>query len=297
MEKYFALFFDCLSSCSNGNQLVELTQNCRQGTVAIKFDSKMVEQNLIQAGLAIQLHTFDQIDSTNAEAKRVGQQTGRITQPQVFIANHQTGGYGRLNRDFYSPKDSGLYVSFLIPIAAENFNPGLLTTMTAVASVEAIEKHFPVRLQIKWVNDLILANRKVGGILAEAFTNPVTNQIIGVVIGIGVNLSTTNFPDELQKVAISLSNRPDAKDQTAFVNDFITNFFNHLETYQTGDFMTQYRKKSSVIGHHVRVQFQNNTVTGVVSDIDDDGALLLQTDNQKLKITSGEIIHVRPINE
>ena len=69
VEKYFALFFDCLSSCSNGNQLVELTKIATgDGCYQIRF--KMVEQNLIQAGLAIQLHTFDQIDSTNAEAKR-----------------------------------------------------------------------------------------------------------------------------------------------------------------------------------------------------------------------------------
>lgn len=243
----------------------------------------------------MQFHTFDQIDSTNAEAKRIGQQIDTFKQPQVFIANHQTGGYGRLSRDFYSPKDTGLYISFLIPTTGAEFNPGLLTTMTAVASAEIIEKFFSVKLYIKWVNDLILNNRKVGGILAEAITNPQTNQITGVVIGIGVNLNTQKFPDDIKQIAVSLSDQVDSQNQTDFVSEFIINFFKHLNTYQTADFMKQYREKSSVIGKQVRVQLQNHTVTGMVSDIDNEGALILKTNQQELKITSGEIIHVRPI--
>lgn len=263
----------------------------------IKFNLKKLQEKILSAGFKIEIHTFDQIDSTNAEAKRVGRNLLRITQPQVFMANHQTAGYGRLNRDFYSPEDSGLYISFLIPVVGETFNPGLLTTMTAVASVEAIQKHFPVKLQIKWVNDLIWNNRKVGGILAEAITDPMTNQLSGVVIGIGVNLYTKSFPDAIQQIATSLSKEPIIPDQTDFVADFVTSFFEYLKTYQSANFMDQYRQLSSVIGKQVQVQFQNRTVSGVVNTIDEQGRLILQTDQEQLKISSGEIVHVRPIKK
>ena len=261
---------------------------------AIKFNFKKLQQKSIAAGFNIDFHIFDQIDSTNSEAKRVGRQLEHITQPHVFIANRQTAGYGRLKRDFYSPEDSGLYISFLIPVVGKTFNPGLLTTMTAVASAEAIQKHFSVQLQIKWVNDLILNKRKVGGILAEAITDPITNQLAGVVIGIGVNLYTQSFPAEIQQIATSLSDQAEAKDQTDFLADFVNNFLNHLKTYQNADFMSKYRQLSSVIGQQVQVQFQNKTVVGVVETIDDQGRLILQTTQQRLVISSGEIIHVSP---
>ncbi|WP_412989770.1 biotin--[acetyl-CoA-carboxylase] ligase [Pediococcus siamensis] len=262
----------------------------------IKLDVKLIQQNLDQAHISAQFHYYEQLDSTNLQAKRTAQQAVPLTQAHVFVANQQTNGYGRLNRDFYSPQDTGLYISFLIPMKTGiQFHPGLLTTMTAVASLETIEAYFPVKLQIKWVNDLILDQHKVGGILAEAVTDPVSNQLKAIVIGIGVNLATKIFPKELEDIAISLSDQSHEPPQTEFVSAFIQHFFERLKTYSTGDFMPVYRKRSSVIGHHVEVQYQNQTVTGQVLDVNDEGALVLRTAKTILQVTSGEIIRVRTV--
>ncbi|GEL14931.1 biotin--[acetyl-CoA-carboxylase] ligase [Pediococcus cellicola] len=261
--------------------------------VEIKFNVQKVRQTLAQNG--IEFYSYAQIDSTNSQAKRMAHQLATLTHPIVLVANHQTNGYGRLDRSFYSPEDDGLYISFLIPVSQNDFNPGLLTTMTAVASLETLEQFFSVKLQIKWVNDLIYRKRKVGGILAEAVTDATTHKVTGVVIGIGVNLTTQKFPEEISQIAVALSNQVPNKDETEFIRAFVDNFFHHLTTYQTADFMTTYRKHSSVIGHRVRVQFQTKVVTGTVLDVADNGALVVQTDRTILHMTSGEIIHVRPI--
>lgn len=134
------------------------------------------------------------IDSTNEEAKRKAREG--LTEG-LFIAETQTSGRGRLGRNFYSPKDTGLYMSLLIPsesVKGYFQNSGL---RVAVAVWKTIEKIFSINLSLKWVNDLYYDEKKVGGILLETSEGK-------MIVGIGLNLTTTNFPEKIKDMAGTL---------------------------------------------------------------------------------------------
>ena len=140
---------------------------------------------------------FDDIDSTNDEAKRMLEQE-TVDDGMYLIANHQTAGRGRQGHSFYSPADTGLYVS-MVRTDHDVLHPATLSKLTlaaAVATAEAIEEAVGVSPKIKWVNDLYYRDRKVCGILTES-VGWLDDRPRAVVIGIGINCSTTLFPEDL----------------------------------------------------------------------------------------------------
>ena len=149
--------------------------------------------------MEITIHRYGTIDSTNSEAKRYGLSGGAI--PAVFVAREQTAGRGRMGRSFYSPNGTGLYYSMLLPLPEKTDHAVSLTAAAAVAAAEAISRVLGCEVGIKWVNDLYRDGKKVAGILCESF--PYEDKRLAV-IGIGINLSTQQFPEELAEVAASL---------------------------------------------------------------------------------------------
>lgn len=147
---------------------------------------------------AQEIEAYRAIDSTNARAKawaRAGAAQGALV-----IAAGQTAGRGRLGRTFASPADAGLYMTVILwPDGAALER---LTIAAAVATCEAIEACTPYRPGIKWVNDLLLGEKKICGILAEAVTSP--SGARGAVVGIGVNLAEGALPEELRGIAGAL---------------------------------------------------------------------------------------------
>lgn len=146
---------------------------------------------------------FAVLDSTNSEAMRRARQGA--PEGLVIIADGQTQGRGRQGRAFESLPGRGLYFSVLlrptVPAAA-------LTTLTgriAVAACRAVEDVCPVRAGIRWMNDLVLNGKKIGGILTEGFPDELGGQVI--IAGIGINLTQTaeDFSPELRKRAASLA--------------------------------------------------------------------------------------------
>ena len=109
------------------------------------------------------------VDSTNNEAKRMT--ANGFRENALIVANEQTKGRGRLGREFYSPKNTGIYMSFLLSTDVKISDAVQITTATAVAVVRAIESLTDLRPMIKWVNDVYLGNKKVCGILTEAVTD------------------------------------------------------------------------------------------------------------------------------
>ena len=153
-----------------------------------------------------EIMVFDEIDSTNDEAKRMLEKDD-AADGTCLIANHQSAGRGRQGHSFYSPADTGLYVS-MVRTDREVLHPATLSKLTlaaAVATAEAIEEAVGVSPQIKWVNDLYLNGRKVAGILAEGVLSP-DGILTAVVLGIGINVSHTpsDFEGEVRDIAASL---------------------------------------------------------------------------------------------
>jgi BirA family biotin operon repressor/biotin-[acetyl-CoA-carboxylase] ligase len=122
------------------------------------------------------------------------------------VAGRQTAGRGRFGRAWFSPPDSGLYVSMLLRPEAAAAHLPVLTLGAAVALVEGIERTTGLQAQVKWPNDLVVARggraRKLAGILAEGTI--VEGRVSHVVLGAGINLRRTSYPAELRDRATSL---------------------------------------------------------------------------------------------
>ena len=166
----------------------------------------MVDLNLINnclslAVLDLQVEVFNEIDSTNLEAKR--RIMKGIECDLLIVSSHQTMGRGRHNRTWFSPK-GGLYFSLVLrPRFGSQFAP-LSGLLCACAVAESIRSLGVEGVSLKWPNDVLIGNDKVAGILSELVSlDPVDNWII-LGVGINQNSSTSNFPDDISYTATSV---------------------------------------------------------------------------------------------
>lgn len=237
-----------------------------------------------------QIRVFDTLDSTNTYAKQA-LASGDIVQPTVIIADQQTQGRGRLGRVFQAPGQTGLYISFALPLAPhDTVAPGLLTTSTAVAVADMVQQLFGQQLQFKWVNDLLWQNRKIGGILTEAMTDFESQSVSALVVGIGLNLAepTDGFAPDIADKAGALTPVL-AVSRNIIAATLIDTFAHHYAQYKTGEFLPMYRQHNIVLGQSVTVQQGRSLVSGTAQAIDDAGQLVVATDTGLQTIGSGEI--------
>lgn len=220
---------------------------------------------------------FKSIDSTNEEAKR--KITGGEQLPFAVISDMQTSGRGRLGRSFYSPKNTGLYFSLALPVSKIT-DTVTLTVKAAAATASAIEKFSGKKVGIKWVNDIFLDGKKICGILTQTVTE--NNQINSVVVGIGINLTTEVFPDDLKAIAGSLGIRlPTEK----FIEKIYTDLIN--ENYEWYDY---YLSHSTVIGKEISFTENGKTDYAVATDINKSGGLIVKLNCGSFKtLSTGEI--------
>ena len=142
---------------------------------------------------------YKEVDSTNAEARRLsveGAESGL-----VVTAKKQTAGKGRRGRSWESPADENLYLSILLRPSLEPEKAPMLTLVMAYSVAKVLQRE-EIQVLIKWPNDLVLSGKKVCGILTEM--NLSGTQIEDVIVGVGLNVNTMNFPVELEDKATSL---------------------------------------------------------------------------------------------
>ena len=237
----------------------------------------------------VDIRIYDEIDSTNKEARRLAEQG--ISDRILLLARAQTSGRGRMGRAFYSPADAGIYMTYLWQpnVAAEDVIS--ITTAAAVAVHRALRGMLPLSeksLRIKWVNDIYLADKKVCGILTEAITDPQSGQVRYMWIGIGINVAPTVFPDELKTIAISLD--APALDRNALIASIMNEWMEIMCDTDRYRHMSYYRQHSMVIGKAVNTVCADKITPGVVLDIDRDGGLVVERHDGTVEtIRSGEI--------
>lgn len=231
---------------------------------------------------------YDTIDSTNTQAKRFCEKHKYtdIDTPILIVADHQSAGRGRLGRTFYSPNDTGLYMSLLIKPQNNTDDIVCMTTATAVCVTRALESLCNVKPQIKWVNDIYIDSKKVCGILCEAVTNAQTSEIDYVVIGIGINVSTTDFPTELCDIAGSIGQAIDRNKLCAVIAD---NLIEMMSTITDRSFIDEYKAHSLVLGKEITYTQEGVTKTATAIDIDKNGGLVIKTANGLETLSTGEI--------
>lgn len=238
----------------------------------------------------IPITVYKTIESTNSEAKLLAVQNAE--HGTIVVSEEQTKGRGRFGRDFFSPSDSGIYMSIILKPKLNMENAVLITTAAAVAICDAIEKFTNEVPRIKWVNDIFIGDRKVCGILTEAVTNFESGMMESVIVGIGINVKTKNedFPLELQDTAGSIFNDDDTFIRNQLAAEIINNVLKISMTLEDKSFMQIYKERSLILGEQILYKKNNNWYEGQALDIDDFGGLVVYTsDGQKITLNSGEV--------
>lgn len=241
---------------------------------------------------------FDEIDSTNDEAKRL-LQSEDVEDGLYLIANAQTAGRGRQGHSFYSPADTGLYVS-MVRTDPEVLHPATLSKMTlaaAVATAEAIEEAVGVSPNIKWVNDLYYRDRKVCGILTES-VGWLDDRPRAVVLGIGINCSTVLFPEGIMDTAGALTTGDiDFIDRNRLAVALRARLLYWTEHLTDPLLLREYRNRSYLTGKEIMFERDHQRFRGIARDIDDKGRLLVEltsalipeSEDQLVALDSGEV--------
>lgn len=236
------------------------------------------------------IHIFESVDSTNNAAREMTQ--AGAAHGTTVIALHQDKGRGRLGRSFHTPDGQGIYMSIILRPDADISKAMLITTAASVAVCRALKTVCNADPGIKWVNDIIIGGKKVCGILTEALTEPGATDPEAIIVGIGINLSTEGFPEDLQEIAGAVEGEFSPGRLAAAV---ITELLALTEKLDTPDFIGEYRELSLVIGKTVKVHkggYSENSpgVPARVMDIDANGGLqVIYTDGTRETLSSGEI--------
>lgn len=238
-----------------------------------------------------QIYWFDSIDSTNTRAKQMA--ADGAPYGTVLIADHQTGGRGRLGRTFQSPSGMGIYMSVILRPQCRPEHLMHLTCAAAVAACDAIEAAVGLRPGIKWTNDLVHSSRKLAGILTELSVEAGTVNC--AVIGIGINCcqQETDFAPDIRAVAGSLAmvagrQIDRAKVATALIDQLQRMDRTLLEGKAAA--MERYRQDCITIGRDISLVRGDELRHGHAVGVDDEGALLVSfPDGHVEAVNSGEV--------
>ena len=253
-----------------------------------KLDISEIKKRLCED---IEVVLYPIIDSTNTEAKRLAESghNGKV----LILAEAQSGGRGRMGRSFFSPVGTGLYMTLLFPTPKEADAMLRITSMAAVALKRSILRVYGIETEIKWVNDIYLGGAKVAGILAESFNGECDGKSFrAIAVGMGVNISTDSFPEELKAVAVSLGKKGG---RNALASEITKEFFLLLDEARCGSFsyMDEYRRASLCLGREIRFTKNGVSERGIADSIDDMGFLHVSLANGEKKILSSGEISVR----
>lgn len=230
---------------------------------------------------------FESIGSTNDEALRqvrLGADEGLC-----IVAAEQTKGRGRHGRTWVSEKGAGLYFSVVLRPKIVPEYLAMITLMAGVAVHDTLENLYCFDCDIKWANDVLVANKKISGILSETCESPTG---AAVVVGIGINLFSSNFPPELAKTATSIQAESGTVPEKEVLLVSLTKFLEYGYEQLCGNEGIEKTRRdwiersSYANGRDVRITLSEQTFTGTTRGIDETGAL-------KVELATGEtrIIH------
>lgn len=234
------------------------------------------------------------VESTNSfvrDKANAGEKEGYLV-----ISNEQTSGRGRFGKKFYSPNESGLYLSLLLrPKNYTAKRATRITTMAAVAMCKAIEDVSDKKPQIKWVNDIIIGGKKVCGILTEASFNLESNMLDFVILGVGINIynPTDGFPSELENIAGVIFEKQQDDLKNKITGKFINHFMRYYNNEDDNNYTSEYRSYSLMIGKRIEVLSDGKKRTAVVNEIDNDCRLSVTYEDGEKSILSYGEVHIK----
>jgi len=261
-----------------------------------------LDTSLFRQSLAVKTRTkldvlevFGSVASTNTYLmSQPAPDAGRF---RVAIADHQTSGRGRHYRRWVSPPGAGLYMSFAYSFAERPEHLPSLTLAIGVGVIAALQKLDIDGVSLKWPNDIVALDGKLGGILTELQSRP--TQGVTVVAGIGLNIDlpdnaeTSIKSDWARRVVDVTSVCETAPGRTVIAAAIVNELHSVMRKFAAlgfVGFVEAWAKYDWLNGREVIVDLPDQQISGVAAGVDNDGALLVDTGKEKTRVVSGSII-------
>ena len=222
-----------------------------------------------------QVFVFDEVGSTNDICKKMTSENA--DKVIVVVANRQSDGRGRRGRSFFSPADEGIYMSVALPLKISPGDSSLITTASAVAVSDAIDRTTGKNTKIKWINDIYLNEKKCAGILTEGIFNLDEPEKCTIVVGIGINVTTATFPEEIINTATTIG----AVSRNELIANIVDNLVKITQNIKKRAHFMRYNEKCFVLGRKITVIKQDETFVAKAKFVDTDGRLIVETNDGK----------------
>lgn len=266
----------------------------------MQLNTETIQQQLTTRSLGRPLHLFEALASTNTTAFTLA--NSGAAHGTAILAEAQTAGKGRLGRHWISPPRLNVYCSLILKNPEISRHMSWIPLVTGLALSEATRQSCGIEISLKWPNDLLYGEKKIGGILCESSSQGAQFSTCVVGFGMNINSQETDFPEELRSLATSCHQ---ATRQFYDRNGLVADMFNQLESWydcvaaeQFEHIRQSYAAACATLGREVEVScVAEQTIHGTATDIGRDGALLVATVREgqphTLEIRSGDVQHLR----
>lgn len=236
---------------------------------------------------------YEKIDSTNELASALSIKRN-LDSGTVIIADMQEKGKGRMGRSWVSPPGLNIYMSIVLRPELGPRDSTLLTIIPALACAAAVRSEAGLDIMVKWPNDLVVQGKKLGGILTELKTD--LDKIHVAIIGIGLNVNMTgrDFPEEIRPIATSMREvTGKLYSRSAVIIGILREIeylYAKLKTDGKEAMLAEWRRVSSILGKKVNVSFGNEIISGIAEELDNDGMLILRLPSGAMKrMSAGDV--------
>ena len=228
---------------------------------------------------------LDTVDSTQSVAFALAERGAAVR--TVVVADQQLAGRGRRGRTWRAPAGTSLLASIVVRPRLPQSLLSTLSLTTAVAVAEALRRVAKVDARLKWPNDVLVAGKKVAGILLESRMSGGSSVV--TIIGVGINLGQREFPPDLAEgatsIALETGQAPSRESVLAALLEEFDAWRARLEGEGFGPVREAWRRLSDTLGRRVTV----DTVTGLAADLDTDGALLIDVAGTLTRVLAGVV--------
>ena len=277
IKKLRELGYEIESKTNEGYKLIKSPEKQIEFELERLLDTKIIGKKIL---------FFEEVDSTNNKAKQIALEENEGT---VVISEMQTSGRGRRGREWYSPK-GGIYVTFILKPNVSPEKASQLTLVSSLALVETLNAiNNNLNAKIKWPNDVLVSGKKISGILTELSSD--MEKINYIVVGVGINLNTEKeiLPENGTSLKIEMKEEVSIK---LFLKSFLEHYDLIYQEYLNGgidQIIERWKNNSDTLGKKVKIIGINETFEGLAKDIDENGALILETKEKEIKVYSGDV--------
>lgn len=254
------------------------------------MNKSKIQKNLTTIELGKNIFAFDTLESTNTYSKTLNQTNA--PHGTLVITEEQTGGRGRLNRRWIASAGENLLFSVILYPDFDIQKAMLLSFVGALAVTDAIESVTNLSSTCKWPNDILINGKKVCGILLESTVHH--SEVGKLILGIGLNVNQTDFPDDLRYKATSLRLESGKEiDRIVLLQKILEeleNRYTELSHFPPSQIINDWKMKALIFGKKITVLENEFSFAATAIDVNEDGSLMVQTeDGSKKNIVAGDV--------